>query len=235
MAHCGACHTPRNVLGGERRDKYLGGGEAEDWHAPALSAASTAPVAWTSEQLFTYLRQGFVEPHGVAAGPMGPIADNLGRVNEQDVKAIASFIGAMLGPSTADRREKVGSRALGAPAEGEADGALIYASACALCHEPSGQHFSARGIHLASSKVLAMPDPRNLAHVILGGIEAPAGTPSAQMPGFASALTDQQAIALMMYLRANFTDKPPWPGVDEAVSKAKDGAEKSKPPQTARR
>lgn len=235
LAHCGACHTPRNVFGAERQDRYLGGGEAEEWHAPALSAASTAPVPWTNDQLFTYLRQGFVEPHGVAAGPMGPVADNLGRVNEQDVEAIASFIGAMLGPSTADRREKAASRALGATAEGKADGALIYAGACALCHEPSGQHFSARGILLTSSKVLAMPDSRNLAHVIFGGIEAPTGTPSAQMPGFANALTDEQVIALMTYLRGSFTDKPAWTGVEQAVRSAKDAAEKLKIPQTARR
>ena len=55
------------------------------------------------------------------------------------------------------------------------------------------------------------------------------------MPGFAGALTDQQVIALMTYLRSNFTDKPAWTGVDEAVRSAKDGAEISKTPQTARR
>jgi mono/diheme cytochrome c family protein len=68
LAHCGACHTPRNILGAERRSKFLAGGEAEGWHAPALDRSSTAPVAWTQDQLFIYLRRGFVEPHGVAAG-----------------------------------------------------------------------------------------------------------------------------------------------------------------------
>ena len=51
LAHCGSCHTPRNGLGAERNDRYLGGGEAEDWHAPALNADSTAPVPWTADQL----------------------------------------------------------------------------------------------------------------------------------------------------------------------------------------
>jgi mono/diheme cytochrome c family protein len=162
---------------------------------------------------------------------MRPVADNLGKVNEHDVKAIASFIGAMLAPSTTDRREKVASRALGAPAENTVDGALIYAGACALCHEPNGQSFSARGIHLTASKVLAMPDPRNLAHVIIDGIEAPVATPSAQMPGFADVLTDPQIIALMTYLRANFTDKTPWTGLPEAVRTAKGEAERSKTPR----
>ena len=101
LAHCGSCHTPRNALGAERTDRYLGGGEAEGWHAPA--AASTAPAPWTEEQLFTYLRKGFVEPHGVAAGPMREVANNLAHAPEQDVKAMAAYIGALIGPPTATR------------------------------------------------------------------------------------------------------------------------------------
>ena len=104
LAHCGACHTPRNRLGAEANDRYLDGGEIDGWHAPALNAASPAPVPWTSEQLFRYLRNGFVPPHGVAAGPMQPVANNLGTVSEQDVKAIATYIGAMLGPIQDDWR-----------------------------------------------------------------------------------------------------------------------------------
>ena len=70
LAHCGSCHTPRNRFGAEERSRTFAGGEAEDWHAPALNADSPAPHPWTRDQLFTYLRRGFVEPHGVAAGPM---------------------------------------------------------------------------------------------------------------------------------------------------------------------
>jgi mono/diheme cytochrome c family protein len=119
-----------------------------------------------------------------------------------------------------------GARALGGALGGRAtgEGAVIYAGACAMCHEPTGQLFSARGIPLASSKVLTMPDPRNLAHVILGGIAPPFGTPAALMPGFADALTDQQITALMVYLRGNFTDEPPWGDVAGAVRKAKQNA-----------
>ena len=35
------------------RTVTFGGGEAEGWHAPALNAASPAPVPWTADQLFT--------------------------------------------------------------------------------------------------------------------------------------------------------------------------------------
>jgi mono/diheme cytochrome c family protein len=228
LAHCGACHTPRNRLGGEQNDHYLGGGDIEGWHAPALNAASPAPVAWTSEQLFTYLRSGFVLPHGVAAGPMLAVANNLGLVAEQDVRAIATYIGAMLGPATVNRpkvsptgaaRPQAPRRTEGAAAS--TDGLLLYAGACALCHEPTGQQFSAHGIPLASSKVIAMPDARNLAHVILAGIEPPDASPAASMPGFGNAFTDSQITVLMAYLRRTFSDQPAWNDLEDKVRAAR--------------
>ena len=43
LAHCGACHTPRNILGAERNDRYLGGGEAEDcWKMTATLMSALA-------------------------------------------------------------------------------------------------------------------------------------------------------------------------------------------------
>jgi mono/diheme cytochrome c family protein len=236
LAHCGACHTPRNAFGAERHDQYFAGGESEGWHAPALNAASPAPIPWTTEQLSTYLQQGFVERHGVAAGPMQPVTGNLGDVPEQDVKAIAAYVGTILEPATAERQARAnelqarvdndnataapagdGTTGSGSPAG--PDGAVVYAGACAFCHERAGQGFSAHGIHLALSKVVALPDPRNLIHVILDGIEPPPRAPAAFMPGFGEALTNAQVAALVAYLRANFSNQPAWSDVEEQVRK----------------
>src|SRR5262249_43531779 len=160
------------------------------------------------------LRQGFVFPHGVAAGPMQDVTNNLADAPESDAKAIAAYVERLLVPATGGRRQhaeellarlKRGEDS-GQPAPsgtvGAAPGATsnddnaLYAGACALCHEPSGQGFSAHGIPLSLSKVVALPDPRNLIHLILEGIEPPAGAPSAFMPGFDGALTDEQIARL---------------------------------------
>jgi mono/diheme cytochrome c family protein len=236
LGHCGGCHTPRNALGAERNDAYLAGGESEGWSAPALNDVSTTPVAWTDSQLFTYLYHGFAPSHGVAAGPMQPVANNLGRVAEADVKAIADYI-ARVGHSTAERGENVapphpGSQSAPlAPNNHEtitsAGGRIIYAGACASCHEASGQRFSARGIGLASSKVITMPDARNLAHVILEGIPAPQASPAAMMPGFADALTDTQVVALMNYLREAFSDRPAWRDLESTIRQARRSSKRS--------
>jgi mono/diheme cytochrome c family protein len=228
VAHCSACHTPRNGLGAEQNDRPYSGGDVGGWHAPALNAASPAPVPWTAQQLIAYLRKGFVEPHGVAAGPMRSVVDSLGRVSAEDVEAIVTYVGSSLIPATAQRpseaeqlaehrRRSTTERMAGTAYE--VSGRTIYAGACALCHEPTGQRFSARGIHLAHSKLLSMPDSRNLIHVIQEGIKAPEGTPAAAMPGFSDALTDEQLARLVGYLRASFTDRPAWVGVEGTVRK----------------
>jgi len=46
LGHCGSCHTPRNMLGAQDLDRYLGGGEAEGWYVPALNRrAICAPAS----------------------------------------------------------------------------------------------------------------------------------------------------------------------------------------------
>jgi mono/diheme cytochrome c family protein len=36
LGHCGACHTPRNLMGAEEKSRAFEGGEAEGWRAYAL-------------------------------------------------------------------------------------------------------------------------------------------------------------------------------------------------------
>src|SRR5215467_7020413 len=66
IAHCGACHTPRNTLGAEIRSRQFGGGEVEGWHAYAINSDSRSHVAWTADALRIYLRTGWHEQHGDA-------------------------------------------------------------------------------------------------------------------------------------------------------------------------
>ena len=92
--HCSACHTPRNSLGAEKSGvrHFLSGGVAEGWDAPALNASSTSPLAWTEDDMFSYLRTGFSERHGVAAGPMAPVIEGLRALPDQDIRAMATYL-----------------------------------------------------------------------------------------------------------------------------------------------
>ena len=38
FGHCGACHTPRNRLGAEKKDEYFAGAEVENWTVYPINA-----------------------------------------------------------------------------------------------------------------------------------------------------------------------------------------------------
>src|SRR6202158_5814656 len=106
LAHCGACHTPRNALGAERTSASFAGGEADNWSAYAINAQSPAPVPWTADALFAYLRHGWDPDHGTARGPMAEVVGNLSDVPDSDVRAIATYMAGVFGAPTEDRKRR---------------------------------------------------------------------------------------------------------------------------------
>lgn len=211
VSHCGACHTPRNRLGARETDHKFAGGESEGWHAPALNAASTAPVPWDQESLFAYLRTGVSENHALAAGPMAPVIRNLSSVPDEDLRALATYVADAMG----ERKPAAPARVVPA-----GDGAAtIYAGACATCHEQGGPLQFAAPVDLTKATSIAQPDPRNLIHVILGGVTTPDAAAAPLMPGFGHILTDQQVADLAGYLRTRFSGQPTWNDVEGQVAR----------------
>jgi len=236
VAHCAACHTPRNSLGAERRDAALAGGEAEGWRATALNANSPSPVPWTPQTLAAYLRTGLVPEHAITAGPMQAVVHQLSHADEADVRAIASYIAANMGAPTPERRSReAASRqkaaqplalvkpAAPAPADQQSTlalGASVYATSCAGCHDAGRQVSSNSALPLPLAVALHLPDPRNLIHIVREGIAPPDGQPGRRMPPFEGALTDEQLTALVVWLRRQGTDAPPWNDVARVVKES---------------
>jgi mono/diheme cytochrome c family protein len=242
LGHCGACHTPRNLLGAEQTGQRFAGGEAEGWTAYPLNAASPAPVPWTEQSLYHYLRTGWHGLHGTARGPMTPVVGNLAALPDADVQAIAVYIAAamgipdsaaqqrgaalqaqaaMTGPGT--RPQSAGSQtvALGAPSSKQDLGAAIYAGTCASCHD-SGRPSPFGGVSLTLSSTLNGSSPANLIRIIRGGVPAVNGARDPIMPGFGAALSDPQLVALVTYLRGHFSKQPPWADIAGSVQSARD-------------
>jgi mono/diheme cytochrome c family protein len=226
LAHCGACHTPRNALGAERLNAVFAGGDVDNWRAYAINAQSPSPVPWNVGALYTYLRDGFHPDHGTARGPMAEVVSNLSSVPSSDVHAIATYMADVFGAPSPDR-ERQGEAALASAKSGpvattdtNSPGAKIYAAACATCHE-SGRPAPYGGINLALSTAISSPDPRNLANIVLSGVQPVEGERSPIMPGFAASMDDTQVATLINYLRARFSTQPAWSGVDDVVAEAR--------------
>jgi len=229
LAHCSACHTPRNKLGAEKKDEYFAGGEAGNWHAPALDASSPSPVPWTAPVLTEYLRSGLVDDHAITAGPMKPVVMNLSQAAEDDVRAIAQYV-VSIDARSAREREGKARAALAAPPAREPgsaadrpvrNGAALYAGACGDCHD-RGRAAEGGALPLPLAIGLAIPTPRNLIHIVRGGIVPGPHDTLPWMPAFSDALTDDELADLLVYLRS-LTDKPPWPDVAAEVKRASKG------------
>jgi mono/diheme cytochrome c family protein len=226
LAHCGACHTPRNALGAEKASASFSGGDVDNWHAYAINAQSRSPLPWTTDALFHYLRYGWDADHGVARGPMAEVAANLSSVPESDVRAIALYMTSVFRAPTPDRSSEANAAraeskpSSAQPVPADTPGASIYAAACATCHE-SDRPLPYSGINLRLSTALSAPDPRNAANMILSGIRPVGGEHGPIMPGFANSMTDDQIVALLTHLRGRFSARPAWTGVERIVRDAR--------------
>jgi nicotinate dehydrogenase subunit B len=227
LGHCGACHSPRNALGAERANAYLAGGFAEGWEAPPLTSLSHAPIPWSEDELFAYLRTGESRFHGVAAGPMTPVVKELAVLPDEDIRAMAFYLGSF-NQSTIGKQDQ---DALAAELEAltgkkvvsaSALGARLYEGACAVCHAVGGAPLFGSRPSLALNSNLHSAVPDNLIQVILHGIASPVSSDLGYMPAFKDSMTDDQFIELVSYLRQQFAPgKPPWTGVQAAISRAR--------------
>ncbi len=227
LGHCGACHSPRNALGAERAEAYLAGGFAEGWEAPPLTSLSHAPIPWSEDELYAYLRTGESRFHGVAAGPMAPVVKELAALPDEDIRAMAVYLGSFqqnaIGKPAQDAlAAKLETSTGPRVASASSMGARLYEGACAVCHAVGGAVLFGSRPSLALNSNLHGGVPDNLVQVILHGIASPASSELGYMPAFKDSLTDDQLAELVSYLRQQFApDKPPWSDVREAVSRVR--------------
>jgi nicotinate dehydrogenase subunit B len=229
LGHCGACHSPRNALGAEKANAYLAGGFAEGWEAPPLTSLSQAPIPWSEDELFAYLRTGESRLHGVAAGPMAPVVKELAALPDQDIRAMAVYLGsfnenAIDRPAQDALAARLETATLSRAVAASPAGARLYEGACAVCHAVGGAPLFGSRPSLALNSNLHSAVPDNLIQVILHGIASPVSSDLGYMPGFKDSMSDGQLAELVSYLRQQFApDKPAWTGVQAAVGRARQG------------
>lgn len=122
---------------------------------------------------------------------------------------VVYIAGTSLGnaPALGDGRTLAELQGTPAPAGGTVDGAAIYASRCAACHQATGAGLAGVFPPLAGSEWV-MGKPHTLAAVVLHGIEGPltvkGNTYNGAMPAFAEQLGDGELAALLTHIRSQW-------------------------------
>jgi len=221
VAACADCHTDRNGVGAEQVGHPYAGAVIEGWYATSLDV-SPSPARWTEDEFFAFLRHGESPPHGVAMGPMRAVVRGLGKLSDEDLRAMASYFVGLNRPSGRAPEPDI-ARALSPipPAtEEHKRGEALYLANCASCHGAPGQPPTVAHSPLGLSEALWNPyRPYNVLLVMLDGIDGHDGLPGA-MPSFRDKLSNDDLIAIAGYLRSSYTTLPQWGLLEDATTQA---------------
>ncbi len=194
-AHCGACHTPKTLLGGDKLSQPLHGYKLQGWVAPDISGQG-ALRNWSADDVAEYLKTGHNQ-NAAAAGLMGEVVElSTSKMTDADLKAIAVYLKEISGPEASPH----GS----ADKEALSSGQAIYQDLCSACHQMDGKGSSHLFPDLSEAATVSATDPATVLRVILQGAQSvaterePTG-PS--MPAFGWQLDDRQIAALATYVR----------------------------------
>ncbi|HEY6983043.1 cytochrome c [Reyranella sp.] len=218
LAHCGACHTPRDRWGAEMSDRAYDGAWTEGWYAPALNARSPAVQPWTADELFEYLRTGRGAMHAAAAGPMSEVTRELASAAEADVRALAGYFAGLMADAPAAKGDLARRDNESLADRTHPEGGILFAGACAACHDAGAPMMQQGRPPLAWGTPLHEDTPHDTLQVIIQGLGASASGVGPSMPAFGNDFTDRQLAEVAAYLRTRYTDLPPWQNLEQAVS-----------------
>ena len=196
--HCGACHTPKTFLGGDKTRLQFQGYSIQGWFAPNITNDEAHGLgSWSSVDVAEFMKKGHNRIAG-ASGPMGEeVADSSSRMTEADLNAIATYLKARPGQTLAARSVAVNDPMMVA-------GAAIYQDLCSACHRGDGHGVPYLIPDLATSSTVASREPTTLIRVVLRGAQTVAtkDEPTGPaMPSFGWQLTDAQVAAVATYIR----------------------------------
>jgi mono/diheme cytochrome c family protein len=213
LGHCGACHTPRNLLLAERAEAGLTGGvqiaeveagKSRTWSAPNLTSAESGLAKWSVEDLQKYLKTGSSRRAG-ALGPMNEVIGNsLRYLTDADVAALVGYIKSL--PANKESPQQTLS------VDERAAGQSLYDKRCEECHLSTGRGGFRKAPPVASNPVTQARDAASLVNVIVYGAKPAQEIPSAfdaweDMPGFKDKMTDTEIAQLANYLRASWGNR----------------------------
>jgi mono/diheme cytochrome c family protein len=213
MAHCGECHTPRNLLFAlNNREKFAGALQA-GWRAYNITPERSSGIgAWSDADLAHYLSVGHADGRGTAAGPMGEAVDeSLGHLKPTDIAAMVEYLRSVASVKSSDlpepKKDEASARVEALASNDQAKGQVAYAGACSGCHGWTGISPGIGFATLTGTRAINDPTAVNVAQVIMHGGQRRTGVDSNNMPAFGDTYSDAEIASLANYVTARFGSK----------------------------
>jgi mono/diheme cytochrome c family protein len=212
MAHCGECHTPRNLAFALNNREKFAGAVTAGWRAFNISSDKATGVGgWRDDDLVSYLSIGHAPGHGTASGPMGEAVDHsLRYLAPEDTRAVVAYLRSVppvpsLGlpattapPASASHKDGVTA---------DARGKMVFEGACVSCHGWTGQSLVSPTATLTGAWAVNDPGATNVAQIVISGTKRLTPEGALSMPAFGNAYTDDEIAAVANYVTARFGAK----------------------------
>ncbi len=213
LAHCGECHTPRNLAFALDNSKKFAGAVTAGWRAFNISSdKTTGGGGWRDEDLVSYLSIGHADGHGTASGPMGEAVDHsLSQLAPQDIHAMVAYLRSVPAITSTDLPASLAPPAPASHKDGggapDPRGKLVFEGACVSCHGWTGESSISPFATLTGAWAVNDPSATNVVQIVISGTQRHAPEGAISMPAFGSSHSDAEIAAVANYVTARFGSK----------------------------
>jgi mono/diheme cytochrome c family protein len=212
LAHCGECHTPRNLAFALDNRRKFGGAVTAGWRAFNISSDKATGVGgWRDDDLVSYLSIGHAAGHGTASGPMGEAVDHsFSQLAPEDIRALVAYLRSVPAVISADLPATLAPPALASHRNGGTDdprGKMVFQGACVSCHGWTGESSISPFATLTGAQAVNDPGATNVAQIVISGTRRHTPDGAISMPSFGDAYSDVEIAAVANYVTARFGSK----------------------------
>jgi mono/diheme cytochrome c family protein len=210
LAHCGECHTPRNLAFALDNRKKFAGAVTAGWRAFNVSPDKASGVGgWRDEDLVSYLSIGHATGHGSASGPMGEAVEHsFSYLAPEDVRAMVAYLRTVPAIASPDLPATLAPPAPASHKDGggtsDPRGKMVFEGACVSCHGWTGQSAISPFATLTGAWAVNDPTATNVAQIVISGTRRTNPPEAISMPAFGNAYTDAEIAAVANYVTARF-------------------------------
>jgi len=213
LAHCGECHTPRNLAFALDNRKKFAGALTAGWRAFNITSDKATGVGgWSEADLASYLASGHANGHGTASGPMGEAVDrSFSQVTPEDIQSVVAYLRTVSPIASFDLPANPAAPAPASHKDGggkdNARGKMVFEGGCVSCHGWTGESPVSAMATLTGATAVNDPSGTNVAQIVLWGTTRLTPDGALSMPAFGHAYSNDEIAAVANYVTARFGAK----------------------------